>query len=86
MTTVTVAVEAGRYAGLLVPSGSGNPDSIFTIHGSDGTVIGPCTLYRYTRILVNGPTIGGNKAVDVITMYPATEGLQITDPSGSAEF
>lgn len=81
-TLVTIVIEAGRYGGSL-PARWGNSSTTIHLVGSDGTVVNAQMILQYSRRLTNGPTPGGNKAIDIVTFEAMPT---ITDPSGTGPF
>jgi hypothetical protein len=80
--TLSIALEAGLYGGHL-DTNLATP--LITIHGSDGTTLGPVMSSRTQRNIVNGPASGGNKAVDVL--YFTTPALvPMSDGGGTGAF
>lgn len=85
-TFIYLAFSAGATGARIGQPTNAAVSFTLTIHGSDGSTLGPVTAYEYSRQFVNGPNGTSNKAVDVFICRVGNGVFNITDPSGTGPF
>jgi hypothetical protein len=81
---LSLAVEAGLVSATIHTTPA--TTVTITINGSDGSTIGPMNVTRRSRDQVNGPVVGGNKAVSVLHYNTGAGNPPMSDESGAGLF